>query len=216
MERGGIVVLRGNLAPDGAVLKPSAASPHLMRHRGRAVVFENIEHYKERIDNPDLEIDENCILVLKNCGPKGYPGMAEVGNMSLPSKLLKRGITDMVRIFACTHERNSIRDGCAARLSGGSGRWESCSGTGRRFHRIRRGIPARPPRCFARRVGAAAHAVAASGEPDERRLSTALCGARNAGEYGRRPGFLDGLPRRCNPARVALVHLSDGFMLKRE
>src|ERR1700736_2121206 len=95
---GGIAVLRGNLAPDGAVLKPSAASPHLMRHRGPAVVFENIEHYKERIDNPDLKVDENCILVLKNCGPKGYPGMAEVGNMRLPSKLLKRGITDMVRI----------------------------------------------------------------------------------------------------------------------
>jgi len=98
VEHGGIAVLRGNLAPDGAVIKPSAASPHLMRHRGRAVVFENIEHYRERIDNPDLEIDENCILVLKNCGPKGYPGMAEVGNMSLPAKLLQRGITDMVRI----------------------------------------------------------------------------------------------------------------------
>jgi L-arabonate dehydrase len=98
VEHGGIAVLRGNLAPDGAVLKPSAASPHLMKHRGRAVVFENIEHYKERIDNPDLEVDENCILVLKNCGPKGYPGMAEVGNMALPAKLLKRGIRDMVRI----------------------------------------------------------------------------------------------------------------------
>jgi L-arabonate dehydrase len=98
VEHGGIAVLRGNLAPDGAVLKPSAASPHLMRHRGRAVVFENIEHYKERIDQPDLEVDENCVLVLKNCGPKGYPGMAEVGNMSLPAKILKRGITDMVRI----------------------------------------------------------------------------------------------------------------------
>ncbi len=98
VEQGGIAVLRGNLAPDGAILKPSAASQHLMRHRGRAVVFENIEHYKERIDNPDLEVDENCILVLKNCGPKGYPGMAEVGNMSLPAKLLQRGITDMVRI----------------------------------------------------------------------------------------------------------------------
>jgi L-arabonate dehydrase len=98
VEHGGIAVLRGNLAPDGAVLKPSAASPHLMRHRGRAVVFENIEHYKERIDMPDLDVDENCVLVLKNCGPKGYPGMAEVGNMSLPAKLLKRGITDMVRI----------------------------------------------------------------------------------------------------------------------
>jgi dihydroxy-acid dehydratase len=98
VEHGGIAVLRGNLALDGAVLKPSAASPHLMRHRGRAVVFENIEHYHERIDSTDLEVDENCILVLKNCGPKGYPGMAEVGNMSLPAKLLKRGITDMVRI----------------------------------------------------------------------------------------------------------------------
>jgi len=98
VEHGGIAVLRGNLAPDGAVLKPSAASPHLMRHRGRAVMFENIEHYKQRIDAPDLEVDENCILVLKNCGPKGYPGMAEVGNMALPTKLLKRGITDMVRI----------------------------------------------------------------------------------------------------------------------
>jgi dihydroxyacid dehydratase/phosphogluconate dehydratase len=98
VEHGGIAVLRGNLAPDGAVLKPSAASPHLMRHRGRAVVFENIEHYKERIDHPDLEVDEDCVLVLKNCGPKGYPGMAEVGNMSLPARLLKRGITDMVRI----------------------------------------------------------------------------------------------------------------------
>jgi L-arabonate dehydrase len=98
LAHGGIAVLRGNLAPDGAVLKPSAASPHLMRHRGRAVVFENIDHYKERIDNPDLDVDENCVLVLKNCGPKGYPGMAEVGNMSLPAKVLKRGITDMVRI----------------------------------------------------------------------------------------------------------------------
>ena len=95
---GGIAVLRGNLAPDGAVLKPSAASPHLMQHRGRAVVFENIEHYKSRIADPTLDVDENCILVLKNCGPKGYPGMAEVGNMALPPKLLQRGITDMVRI----------------------------------------------------------------------------------------------------------------------
>ncbi len=95
---GGIAVLRGNLAPNGAIIKPSAASPHLMQHGGRAVVFETIDHYKARIDDPDLEIDENSIMVLKNCGPKGYPGMAEVGNMALPQKLLKRGIRDMVRI----------------------------------------------------------------------------------------------------------------------
>jgi dihydroxy-acid dehydratase len=95
---GGIAVLRGNLAPDGAVLKPSAASPALMQHKGRAVVFETIEDYRARIDDPNLDIDENCVMVLKNCGPKGYPGMAEVGNMGLPPKILKKGITDMVRI----------------------------------------------------------------------------------------------------------------------
>ena len=97
-EHGGIAVLRGNLAPDGAVLKPSAASPHLLRHRGPAVTFENIEDYQKRIDDPNLVVDENSILVLKNCGPCGYPGMAEVGNMGLPPKVLKRGFTDMVRI----------------------------------------------------------------------------------------------------------------------
>jgi dihydroxyacid dehydratase/phosphogluconate dehydratase len=97
-EHGGIAVLRGNLAPDGAVLKPSAASPHLMTHRGPAVVFRTIEDYKTRIADPNLKINENSVMVLQNCGPKGYPGMAEVGNMALPQKLLDRGITDMVRI----------------------------------------------------------------------------------------------------------------------
>ncbi|WP_374650907.1 IlvD/Edd family dehydratase [Dongia sp.] len=95
---GGIAVLRGNLAPNGAVIKPSAATPALMQHRGRAVVFETIEDYHARIDDPALDIDETCVMVLKNCGPRGYPGMAEVGNMPLPAKLLKKGVTDMVRI----------------------------------------------------------------------------------------------------------------------
>jgi dihydroxy-acid dehydratase len=94
----GIAVLRGNLCPDGAIVKPSAATPKLLKHRGRAVVFENIEDFHARIDDPGLDIDAKCIMVLKNCGPKGYPGMAEVGNMPLPPKLLKKGITDMVRI----------------------------------------------------------------------------------------------------------------------
>jgi L-arabonate dehydrase len=94
----GIKVLRGNLCPDGAIIKPSAATPKLLKHRGRAVVFENIEDFHKRIDDPKLEIDETCVMVLKNCGPKGYPGMAEVGNMPLPPKLLKKGVTDMVRI----------------------------------------------------------------------------------------------------------------------
>ncbi|MDH2434367.1 L-arabinonate dehydratase [Pokkaliibacter sp. MBI-7] len=97
-QSGGIAVLRGNLAPRGAVLKPSAASPHLMQHRGRAVVFEDIDDYKAKINDESLDIDETCVMVLKNCGPRGYPGMAEVGNMGLPPKVLRKGITDMVRI----------------------------------------------------------------------------------------------------------------------
>ena len=96
--KAGIAVLRGNLAPRGAVIKPSAATPELMVHKGRAVVFENIEDFHARIDDEDLDIDETCVMVLKNCGPKGYPGMAEVGNMPLPPKVLRKGITDMVRI----------------------------------------------------------------------------------------------------------------------
>ena len=94
----GIWVLRGNLAPGGAVMKPSAASPELLSHKGKAVVFETIEDFKARIDSPDLDVDETSILVLKGCGPKGYPGMPEVGNMPLPTKLLEKGVKDMVRI----------------------------------------------------------------------------------------------------------------------
>jgi dihydroxy-acid dehydratase len=98
IEEAGIVVLKGNLALNGAVIKPSAATPVLMQHRGRAVVFEDIEDYHARIDDPDLDIDETCVMVLKNVGPVGYPGMPEVGNMLLPKKLLDKGVTDMVRI----------------------------------------------------------------------------------------------------------------------
>ena len=97
-ETAGIAILRGNLCPDGAVIKPSAASPELMKHRGRAVVFEDNDEYKEHIDDPDLDIDATCILVLKGIGPKGFPGMPEGGNMGLPKKLLQQGVRDMVRI----------------------------------------------------------------------------------------------------------------------
>ena len=97
-RHGGIAVLRGNLAPDGAVLKPSAATPTLMKHKGRAVVFTDIDDLHERIDDPTLDVKADDILVLQNCGPKGYPGFPEVGNFALPAKLLKKGVTDMVRI----------------------------------------------------------------------------------------------------------------------
>ncbi|WP_127124579.1 IlvD/Edd family dehydratase [Pseudoflavitalea rhizosphaerae] len=94
----GIAVLKGNLCVDGAIIKPSAASKKLIKHRGRAVVFETMEDYHARIDDPDLDIDENCVIVLKTVGPVGYPGMPEVGNVDLPEKLLRKGITDMIRI----------------------------------------------------------------------------------------------------------------------
>jgi dihydroxy-acid dehydratase len=97
-ESAGIAVLRGNLCPDGAVIKPAAASPGLLRHRGRAVVFDSVEDLAARLDDPALEVDETSVLVLRGCGPKGYPGMPEVGNMPLPARLLERGVRDMVRI----------------------------------------------------------------------------------------------------------------------
>ena len=98
LDEGGIAVLRGNLAPSGAVIKPAAASPHLMRHRGRAVVFDSIEDFHARLDDPDLPVDADSVMVLRGCGPKGYPGMPEVSNMPLPKKLLEAGVRDVVRI----------------------------------------------------------------------------------------------------------------------
>jgi dihydroxy-acid dehydratase len=98
IAEGGIAVLRGNLAPDGALIKPAAASAHLLRHRGRAVVFDSIEDFHARIDDPDLDVDAGSVLVLRGCGPKGYPGMPEVSNMPLPTKLLEQGVRDMVRV----------------------------------------------------------------------------------------------------------------------
>jgi dihydroxy-acid dehydratase len=94
----GIAVLYGNLAPDGAIVKPAAASPHLLQHRGRALVFDSIEDFHARVDDPDLDVDADSVLVLRGCGPKGYPGMPEVSNMPLPAKLLRQGVRDMVRI----------------------------------------------------------------------------------------------------------------------
>lgn len=98
MAHGGIAVLRGNLAPSGAVIKPAAASPELLTHRGRAVVFDSVEDFHARIDNPDLDVDASSVLILRGCGPKGYPGMPEVANLPLPAKLLEQGVRDMVRI----------------------------------------------------------------------------------------------------------------------
>ena len=141
---GGIVVLRGNLAPRGAVLKPSAATPELMQHRGKAVVFESIEDYHTRVDDRGLEIDADSVMVLKNCGPKGYPGMAEVGNMALPAKLLKKGVKDMVRIsdarMSGTAYGTVVLHTAPEAAAGGtlalvqSGDWVELDVAGRRLH----------------------------------------------------------------------------------
>jgi dihydroxy-acid dehydratase len=98
LPEAGIAVLRGNLAPDGAIIKPAAASAHLLRHRGRAVVFDSVEDLHGRLDSPDLDVDADSVLVLRGCGPRGYPGMPEVANLPLPPKLLRQGVRDMVRV----------------------------------------------------------------------------------------------------------------------
>jgi dihydroxy-acid dehydratase len=94
----GIAVLRGNLAPRGAIIKPSAASPELLQHRGKAIVFDSIEDFHARVDDPDLPVTPDSVLILRGCGPMGYPGMPEVANLPLPQKILKQGVRDMVRI----------------------------------------------------------------------------------------------------------------------
>ena len=152
-QSGGVVVLKGNLAPKGAVLKPSAASPHLMVHRGRAVVFEDIDDYKAKINDEALDIDETCVMVLKNCGPKGYPGMAEVGNMGLPPKVLRKGITDMVRISDARMSGTAYGTVCLHTSPRGRCWWPAGRGAKRRLHRAGCAEPSPAPRYLGSRIG---------------------------------------------------------------
>jgi dihydroxy-acid dehydratase len=137
----GIAVLRGNLAPDGAIIKPSAASPHLMQHTGRAVVFESIEDLHARINDDALDIDEHSVMVLKYCGPKGYPGMAEVGNMPLPAQAAEARHHRHRAHFRCPNVRHGVRDRRAARGAGGRGGRAARAGAERRRHHARRRGP---------------------------------------------------------------------------
>ncbi len=127
---GGLAVLQGNLCPDGAIIKPSAASPELMQHRGRAVVFENIEDLHDRIDHPDLDVDADSVMVLKNCGPKGYPGMAEVGNMPLAVETASTGRYRHGAHIRRAHERHGLRYGRAPHGAGGRGGRNACPRSG--------------------------------------------------------------------------------------
>ena len=201
-------MLRGNLAPQGAVLKPSAASPRLMRHRGRAVVFESIEHYNARIADPALDVDADCVLVLKGCGPKGYPGMAEVGNMGLPPKVLQTGVTDMVRIsdarMSGTAYGTAVLHVSPEAAAGGplalvrDGDMIELDVEARRLH-----LDVSDEELAARRAAwRKPEPVAAA-----RRLRAAVHRARAAGRPGRRSGFSRRLPRPRGPAGVTLTEL---------
>ncbi len=210
LDQAGIAVLRGTLAPGGAVIKPAAASPELLRHRGRAVVFDSIEDLRHRLDDPDLDVDESSVLVLRGCGPRGYPGMPEVGNMPLPAKLLARGVRDMVRVSD-------------ARMSG------TAYGTvvlhvvpegaaGGPLALVRDGDPIVldvPGRRLDIDLPAAELASRSPAEADAgraaraaARLGTAVHRPRHAGRPRRRPGLPGRLDRpRSNP-RLALAHKS--------
>ena len=204
-DSGGVVVLRGNLAPSGSILKPSAATPALMQHRGRAVVFEDIDHYKARVDDPDLDIDPSCVMVLKNCGPKGYPGMSEVGNMGLPSKILKQGVDDMVRIsdarMSGTAYGTVVLHAAPEAAEGGplaliqDGDMITLDVAGRQPH----------PRGLGRGAGSPQGRLAGPGRADRARLRPAAPPPRAAG----RPGLRSRLPgrrqRRAGTAREPLT-----------
>ena len=189
-------MLTGNLAPDGAVLKPSAASPHLLKHRGRAVVFETIEDYQARIADPNLDVDATCVLVLKNCGPKGYPGMAEVGNMGLPPKVLETGVTDMVRIsdarMSGTAYGTVVLHVCPEAAVGGP------LALVQNGDMIELDVPARTAdasTCPTPSCEQAPRGVEGARAVDEGRLPGPLRQSRAAGEHRRRPRLPGRLPR---------------------
>ncbi len=208
-DAAGIAVLRGHLCPDGAVIKPAAASPSLLVHRGRAVVFDSIEDMRARLDDPDLDVDEDSVLVLRGCGPKGYPGMPEVGNMPLPAKLLARGVRDMVRISD-------------ARMSGtayGTVVLHTApeSAAGGPLAKVRTGdvialdVPARrldvelPPGELEARPPASPDAHAAPARGWERLYVDHV----TPGRQGRRPGLPHRFERQRGAARVALTRSSE-------
>jgi L-arabonate dehydrase len=197
-QSGGIVVVRGNLAPKGAVLKPSAASPHLLTHRGRAVVFEDIDDYKAKINDDNLDIDETCIMVMKNCGPKGYPGMAEVGNMGLPPKGAEEGHHRHGAHLRRPHVRYGLRHRRAAHLAGSGGRRTARGGQERRHDRTRCAEPSPASRHFRRGTGAPACRMAAEPRSADIRLCLPAPAACRRSRHRRRPRLPQGMSwKRC-------------------
>ena len=201
----GTAVLRGNLAPDGAVIKQSAASAHLLKHRGRALVFDSPEAYYAVIADPDLDADENTVLVIRYCGPKGYPGMPETANVPLPKKLLLRGVRDMVRDLRRADVRHRLRHGRAARLPRGGGRRPARAGPHRRLDHARRAVPHAQPRGPRHRTRPPPRAVGTAPAARRPRLDLAVHPARPAGQQRRRPGLPGRRQRTCRRARLPLI-----------
>ena len=203
----GIAVLRGNLAPAGAVIKPAAASPELLRHRGRAVVFDSVEDFHRRIDDPDLDVDADSVLVLRGCGPKGYPGMPEVANLPLPPKLLEQGVRDMVRI--CDGRMSGTAYGTVVLHVAPEAADGGPLGLVRTGDIIELDVPARrldvevAPEELRRREPAAAADGRVRGPVP--RLGAPLCRPRAPGRPGRGPGFPGRGQRSPGVARVALT-----------
>ncbi|MCP9968481.1 dihydroxy-acid dehydratase [Actinomadura madurae] len=201
----GIAVLRGNLCPDGAVIKPSAAEPRLLKHRGRAVVFENQDDLNERVDDPGLDIDADSVMVLKNCGPKGFPGMPELGMMPIPAKLLAQGVTDMVRISDARMSGTSfgavvlhVSPEAAARRRAGRGpEW--------RRHRTRRGRAQARSAHLRRRTARAARSAANPRTEGHPGLREALHRHREPGARRVRSGFPRRQDRQRRPTQPALI-----------
>jgi hypothetical protein len=189
--QGGIAVLRGNLAPSGAVLKPSAASPRLLKHKGRAVVFEDIDDLHRRIDDPKLDVRESDILVLKNCGPKGYPGFPEVGNFAAGETVEKRCDRHGPH-FGRADVGHRVRDGRAAHRARSGRRRTAGAGPERRHDRTRRRQAPNSPRRFRRRACAPQGEMEGAAAARRARLGAALLRDRAAGRPGRRPRVLVG------------------------
>ena len=210
----GIAVLRGNLAPTGAVIKPAAASPELLQHRGRAVVFDSIEDMHARIDDPALDVDADSVLVLRGCGPKGYPGMPEVANMPLPTKLLQQGVRDMVRI--CDGRMSGTAYGTVvlhvspeAAAGGPLGKVRT-----RRRHRPRRRRPS--PRRRRARTRSSKPASPHRGDrglrPADPGLGAPVRRDRAAGRHRRRPRLPGGVERRSRSRVSRTRGIADSYL----
>ena len=202
IERDGLAVLRGNLAPDGAVIKPPAMEERLQVHTGRAVVFKDYNDMAARIDDPDLDVDADSVIVLQNAGPQGAPGMPEWGQLPIPQKLLEAGRARHGADLGCPHERHQLRRLCAARGARSLRRRPAGAGAGRRPHRAGRARTAAGTADPGSRAGRAPRRMAGAAAALRARLRRALPEAHRPGGHGLRLRFSPDRNARCGRGRA--------------